>query len=206
MPLLDKLGVQHTLCADDVVVPCLSYQLPCIRQAYPNTRHIKTVQHCAQSHISMRTVSLNPELNYPLHLKFSLNCQITSAVRNLHSQTVVAGPHISEMLKCLVPGDLWIFENVACATGALGSASPQYLACVLRKSLEEKAESFNETLIPAAALYQIPIDDYRTYAETLFNLDTLDKKKEWFRESVSVFFFSFLHFHLPTLCRSPLTF
>ncbi|RDW72328.1 uncharacterized protein DSM5745_07500 [Aspergillus mulundensis] len=200
-PLLQTLNINPSS-PDHIVIPALTHQLPAILPSYPAATPVKTIDGLAKAHISLRTVSLSPECNFPFHLKFSLNCQITSAIRNLHPHTVQDGPQLSSLLADLLPQNLWVFTHAACVTGtqhppapksASGSESEsesgraQYLACILRHSLEGQAEEQGETLIPVAALYNSPralspqTGKPRCYADLLFDLNSPSKKRSWLR-------------------------
>ncbi|PKX97831.1 uncharacterized protein P174DRAFT_510732 [Aspergillus novofumigatus IBT 16806] len=180
-PLFDKLDVFEPS-SERIIVPCFSRQLPSIRAHFSDVIHIKSVEHCAQAHISMRTVSIRPELGFTPHLKLSLNCQITSGPRTITPWTALAGPVVTQFLKKLLPPDLWVYGEIASITGSQTDFDrARHLTCIIRENLENKAEQENVALIPATGLYQKPFGDDRTYAEILFELDTLDRKRDWFR-------------------------
>ncbi|KAJ5097700.1 IucC family-domain-containing protein [Penicillium angulare] len=135
----------------------------------------------------MRTISLLPEMNFPFHLKMSLNCQITSTVRNVNPWATFLGPLLSKILPNLVSPDLWLFEEPASITGAQDNATQAgYLSCIIRKLPEQQAKAPEEVLIPATGLYQTPSNDDRTYMEIFFGLNSLKKKQEWFRKYISL--------------------
>jgi hypothetical protein len=183
-PLLERLEIPGTT-SDRVIVPCLSQQLPSIHQRFPNATVLRLIDDCADAQASMRTLTLRPDLQFNYHLKLSLACQITSALRTITPWTTCGGPVQSELLEKLLPNDLWVFREVAAVTGSQENFNDaRHLSCILRDSLETRARANDETLIIAAALAQKPSGDGRTYAEILYGLETISQKKEWFQRSV----------------------
>ncbi|KAL4888890.1 IucC family-domain-containing protein [Aspergillus ambiguus] len=195
-PLLTSLGIRSP--SDDrVIVPCLAQHLPSALAHFPNAIHVRTVNDMASAQASMRTVSLRPELKFPYHMKLSLACQITSALRTISPNTACAAPAITAILDKTVPPDLWIFREIASATGSQNDYSfAKQLTCILREDLEDRALRNGEALIVTAALMQKVPRTERTYAEVLFDLDTTSDKKNWFRRYVN---------HLFRLSLYPLT-
>jgi siderophore synthetase component len=131
----------------------------------------------------MRSISFNPEIDFPHHLKLSLFVQITSGLRNVKPWGAVLGPVLGKLLPNLLPPDLWMFEEPASVTGAQDDFQEAgQISCVIRKIPKQLAENVDEVLIPGAGLYQKPLEEDRTYMEILFNLDDLKKKQAWFRK------------------------
>ncbi|KAL3477387.1 IucC family-domain-containing protein [Aspergillus californicus] len=188
-PLLKALDIPNPKSPDRVVVPCFSRQLPSILPLFPDAHRIGTAQNCCLAQLSMRTISFLPEVCFPLHIKLSLNCQITSGPRTITPWTAALGPILSEALRDLVPPDLWVFEEVASITGGQDDFDKaRHLTCIIRKGLEQHAENLGEALIPVAGLYQKPFEHDQTYIEILFQLDNLKQKQSWFRRYVSRLF------------------
>lgn len=183
-PLLDKLGVPQSS-AERCTVPCFARQLPSILLHFPDAIHVKSVLNCAHAQTSMRTVTLQPELGFPYHLKLSLACQITSSLRTITPWTTALGPLLTDILKKCLPPNLWIFEEVAAVTGSQGNFDEaRHLSCILRQDLENRARENREALIVVAGLFQRPLNDHRTYAEILFDLGSLEQTLSWFRRYV----------------------
>ncbi|KAL4899549.1 hypothetical protein BDW74DRAFT_183656 [Aspergillus multicolor] len=181
-PLLEKLSISKPEDPNVMVVPCLAQQLPSIRQRFPNASVHTEVPPIATAQASMRTVSINPELDFSYHMKLSLACQITSAVRTITPWTTGQGHFISELLEQVLPTDLWIFREVAAVAGFQDDFNAaKHLSCVLREDLEPRARANNETLIVAAALMEPHPADGKTYPERLFGLDSVEERKKWFR-------------------------
>lgn len=192
-PLLKSLGIPSPETPDKVVLPCFTIQLPIILQLFPHACHLGAVQKRCRAQISMRTLSLAPDVGFPYHLKLSLNCQITSSPRSISPWAAAVGPSLSQALRSLLSPDLWIFEESASITG--GQEDPdkaRHLTCILRKSLEPQAEELGETLIPVAGLFQKPFqkpfhnNHNQTYMEIMFGLDTLKQKRTWLRKYCSL--------------------
>ena len=142
-----------------------------------------SVADCADAQASLRTLTLRPELKFPFHLKLSLACQITSALRTITPWSAQGGPIVTGILDRFLPSELWTFKEVASVTGSQTDFDDaKHLSCILRDDLEERARANNEVLILAAALTQSPPDTSQPYAEILFNLRTISEKQEWFRE------------------------
>ncbi|EYE96808.1 uncharacterized protein EURHEDRAFT_514051 [Aspergillus ruber CBS 135680] len=176
-PLLSKLEIPSTS-ADRVVVPCLSRQLSSVHQRFPNAVVLKTIDNIADAQASMRTLTLRPEYDFGYHLKLSLACQITSALRTITPWTTCGGPKF-------LPTDLWVFREVAAVSGAQDNfADAKHLSCILRDDLEARADANNERLMIAAALAQQPYNNTRSYAEILYNLHTTTDKQFWLRTYV----------------------
>ena len=94
-------------------------------------------------------------------------------------------PSSKELLEKFLPDDLWVFREVAAVSGSQKDFNEaRHLACILRDTLESRAQANDEVLIMAMALTQKPYGDSRTYAEILYNLETVVQKKEWFQRYV----------------------
>jgi hypothetical protein len=180
-PLLTKLEVPRTS-PDRLIVPCLVQQLPAVKQYFPSSVVVKTVQQCADAQASLRTLTLRPELYFPYHIKLSLACNITSALRTITPWTTIGGPVYTELLERFLPPDLWVFREVAAITGSQTDFNKaKHLSCILRTDLEERARMNNERLILAAALAHHPPDADKPYAQILYNLESLKDRQHWFR-------------------------
>lgn len=187
-PLLNKLEIPSTS-ADRVVVPCLSRQLPSVHQRFPNAVVLKTVDNVADAQASMRTLTLRPEYDFGYHLKLSLACQITSALRTITPWTTCGGPVQTALLEKFLPTDLWVFREVAAVSGAQDNfADAKHLSCILRDDLESRADANNERLVIAAALAQQPYNNTRSYAKIIYNLRTTTDKQSWLRTYVTRLF------------------
>lgn len=183
-PFLKRLKIPGTS-HDKVIVPCLTQQLPSIRQRFPNATLLKSVPDCVDAQASMRTLTIRPEWEFRYHLKLSLACQITSALRTITPWSTSGGPVITEFLERLLPVDLWVFGEVAAVTGAQEDFSEaRHLSCILRNSLEERAKANDEVLIISAAFTQQPQGASGTYAEVLFGLETISQKQDWFQRLI----------------------
>ncbi|BCS05528.1 uncharacterized protein AKAW2_81329S [Aspergillus luchuensis] len=188
-PILEQLGISSPESPDRVVVPCFTRQLPSILPLFPDARHIGAVRRCCRAQISMRTISFLPDVGSPLHLKLSLNCQITSGPRTITPWTAALSPALSTALRTLLPQDLWIFEDAASITGGQDDFDKaRHLTCIIRKSPEMQAEELGETIIPVAGLFQKPYKDNRTYMEIMFGLDDPQKKQTWLRKYLAKLF------------------
>jgi hypothetical protein len=177
--------------SDQVVVPCLSRQLPSIQQKFPKAVIIHSNLY-ASALANMRTVVFSMENQFPYHLKLALACRITSALRTITPWSAVTAPEISELLVKLVPTNLWVYREVASVVGSQKNYDEaKHLACIFRENLEERAEKRGETLMIAGALSQIRVDGSESCAERLFGLDTMKKKLAWFKK---------LYFSIPTSC------
>ncbi|KAM4067307.1 IucA / IucC family protein [Hirsutella rhossiliensis] len=190
-PLLAGLGILSSAGKHELIVPCLAQQLPAVQRYFPQARVLKTVSECADAQASMRTLTLRPELDFPFHLKLSLACRITSAVRTISPLAAMAGPAITDLRAKLLPLDFWVFREVGAVAGnQADSAHARHLCCILRDDLEARAKANNEALIIAAALAQCPypLGKKRSYAEILFNLRSHEEKRKWFRRYVACLF------------------
>ncbi|KAJ5117453.1 hypothetical protein N7448_011085 [Penicillium atrosanguineum] len=180
-PLLKSLSVPETT-SDRMIVPCLAQQLPSIQQRFPAAVVLVLLPDCADAQASMRTLTVRPDLDFKYHLKLSVACQITSALRTITPWTTCGGPVQTAILEKLLPDDLWVFREVAAVSGSQENFNEaRHLSCILRDSLENRAQANGEILILAAALAQTPHGHSRTYAEILFGLETIPQKKEWFQ-------------------------
>lgn len=192
-PLLLTLDILE-VAEQQAVVPCLTKQLPSILRRFPNAIILKTVSHVVDAQASLRTLTVRPDMKFPFHLKLSLACQITSALRTITPWSAMGGPHISKILDKLLPPGLWFFKEVASVTGSQTNFDDaKHLSCILREDLQTKAEKANEALIIASALTQRPYGESQSYAEILFNLKSVHQKKEWFRLYVNKLLGVFLH-------------
>ncbi|GLB08073.1 siderophore [Aspergillus tubingensis] len=190
-PLITSLGISKpddTI--NEIVIPCFSRQLPAITPLFPKARILRAVQNRCRAQLSMRTVSMMPDVGgSPLHLKLSLNCQITSRLRTISPDAAALAPAVGKILQSLLPQDLWIFEEAASLTGAQEDFDKAcQLTCIIRKSPEKRAADIGETLISVAGLLQKPLNDNRTYMEIIFGLDDLKEKQAWFRKYLTKLF------------------
>ncbi|KAI1850686.1 hypothetical protein JX266_003968 [Neoarthrinium moseri] len=187
-PLLRRLEIPETS-SDRVVVPCLVQQLPSINHRFMDVDVLRMVNDCADAQVSLRTLTLRPELNFGYHMKLSLACQITSALRTITPWTTQGGRMVTEILEKFLPDDLWVFREVAAVTGSQSDFdAAKHLSCILRDSLESRAEANGERLVVAAALAQTAYSIDVTYAELLFGLNSLSQKQEWFRNYIKCLF------------------
>jgi siderophore synthetase component len=135
----------------------------------------------------MRTLTLRPELNFRYHLKLSLACQITSALRTITPWTALGGAEVSALLEKLLPPDMWLFKEVAAVTGAQKDFNDaKHFSCILREDLELRANAQGESLIIASAFSQLPVTGFEkettAQPEALFPpANEQREKKEWFR-------------------------
>ncbi|KAJ5738629.1 hypothetical protein N7493_001784 [Penicillium malachiteum] len=183
-PLLQALEIPNAS-EGFTVIPCLTQQLPSVIQRFPRAEILKSVDNCVDAQASLRTVTPRPELNFPFHLKLSLACQITSALRTITPWSAQGGPIVTQIMDRFLPPDLWVFKEVASATGSQSNFDDaKHLSCILRENLEIRAEANDEVLIIAAALIQQPHGTSQSYAEILFNLHAVSQKRKWFREYV----------------------
>ncbi|KAE8422529.1 IucC family-domain-containing protein [Aspergillus pseudocaelatus] len=187
-PLLKRLNIPQTT-SDRVIVPCLAQQLPSVHQRFPDAVVLKLTADCADAQASMRTLTMRPELGFGYHLKLSLACQITSALRTITPWTTCGGPVQTALLEKFLPEDLWVFREMAAVSGSQEDFNEaRHLSCILRDSLESRSQANDEVLILAAAFGQQPYGESRTYAEILYNLETVSLKKEWLQRYVTVLF------------------
>ncbi|GAQ37978.1 unnamed protein product [Aspergillus niger] len=190
-PLLTSLGIpkpDDTI--NEIVIPCFSRQLPAITPLFPKARILGAVQNRCRAQLSLRTVSMMPDVGgSPLHLKLSLNCQITSRLRTISPYAAALVPAVGKILQSLLPQDLWIFEEAASVTGSQEDFDQAcQLTCIIRKCPEKRAADMGETLIPVAGLLQKPFNDARTYLEIIFGLDGVKVTQAWFRKYLTKLF------------------
>lgn len=75
-----------------------------------------------------------------------------------------------------------MFGEIAAITGNEQVVSEvRHMTCILRENLEQKAKENGEALLLTAALMEKPFGEKRTYAEIIFNLNTLQEKETWFQ-------------------------
>ncbi|KAL4732808.1 IucC family-domain-containing protein [Aspergillus similis] len=193
-PILIRLGLSEQEDENSLIVPCLTRQIPAILRYFPDAVVIAETRYIADSQVSLRTVTLRPELGFNYHLKLALACQITSAVRTVTPWTTGQGRAISELLEKVLPGNLWVFKEVAAVTGSQEDfMAAKHLSCVLREDLEPRAKANDESLIVAAALMERHPLDEKTYPERLFQLNSVEEKKAWFRSYINALFTAMLH-------------
>ncbi|KAL4970310.1 IucC family-domain-containing protein [Aspergillus stella-maris] len=169
-----------------IIVPCLSQQIPSITSRFSGVHEIGFARASAQA--SLRTVNLPSHLRFNYHLKLSLACRITSALRTITPWTALGGAEVSALLEKLLPPDLWVFKEIAAATGAQANFDDaKHLSCIFREDLELRANQQGEALIIASAFSQLPVpsinetqggEKRKTHAESQF--PTRDKL-EWFK-------------------------
>jgi hypothetical protein len=83
----------------------------------------------------------------------------------------------------LLPDEFWVFNEVASLSGSQENFSEaRHFSCLIREDLEIRANRQGEALVVASALAERDVENYSTNAERVFKLDSVDKKKAWFRE------------------------
>lgn len=180
-PLLNTLGIPSAS-EGHMVVPCLSQQLPSVLQRFPQANVLKSLPGCVDAQASLRTLTVRPELEFPFNLKLSLACQVTSALRTITPWSAQGGPIVTDILTRFLLPELWLFREVAAATGSQSNFDDaKHLSCILREDLEPRADANDEALIIAAALTQQPHGTSQPYAEIIFDLKTITEKQDWFR-------------------------
>ncbi|PYH34612.1 uncharacterized protein BO87DRAFT_435878 [Aspergillus neoniger CBS 115656] len=109
-PLITSLGIpkpDDTI--NEIVIPCFSRQLPAITPLFPKARILRAVQNRCRAQLSMRTVSMMPDVGgSPLHLKLSLNCQITSRLRTISPDAAALAPAVGKILQTADIGETLI--------------------------------------------------------------------------------------------------
>lgn len=167
-----------------IIIPCLSQNIPAVLHVFPEATLLKTIPQTAQAHAAIRTVSVP---GYAFDIKFSLAFQITSALRVLPCWAAAAAPPMTDIMRAVLPpAGVWVFGEVAAVTGSQGDKSQaRHLTCILRESLEERARENGEALVLASGLIEKPFGGGgRTYAEIVFDLETVDQKLQWFTRYV----------------------
>ncbi|CZS92069.1 uncharacterized protein RCO7_00692 [Rhynchosporium graminicola] len=178
-PLLCTLGIT-VFDKEHIIVPTLTRQQPAIQKYFPRARAVRTL-HGSLALSNYRTVILRPEYKY--QLKMALNCTITSAVRAITPGAARTAPQITKMLIEVLPKQLWFYEDVSSVVGSqISSDEAKQIGCILRLDLESRARANDEALVVSAVLLQGTVHSEITYAEKIFGLDTVEKKKVWFRE------------------------
>ncbi|KXT17062.1 hypothetical protein AC579_4327 [Pseudocercospora musae] len=188
--LLEPLLANFNLPAvgpNDIVLPCLSRQWPAIQDNFPSAYVLLLDALEAEAQASIRTVTIPSRYGFHWHLKTALACTITSALRTITPWTACVGPELSEVLKDLVPDDLWIASEVASITGSQTDFDQaKHISCILREDLEPRAESLNQSLIICAALAECPYGNSECYATLTFDLKNTNAKMAWLTEYTSV--------------------
>lgn len=93
------------------------------------------------------------------------------------------GPAVSELLRRLLPEELWVYREMASIMGAQRDFDEaKHLSCILREDLETREEEKGECLVLASGLMQRHWLEELTYAEVLFELDSEGKKLDWLRK------------------------
>ncbi|KAL4860710.1 hypothetical protein BDV12DRAFT_204770 [Aspergillus spectabilis] len=181
--LLAQLGIPK--CTQDrVIVPSLAQQRSSILSRFSDVQVVGSDLASAQA--SLRTVNLRPELGFKYHLKLSLACQITSALRTITPWTALGGAEVSALLEKLLPPDMWVFNEVAAVTGAQSDFNDaKHLSCILREDLELRANQQDESLIIASALSQLPVSGSRREKAQAESLLPAGDKKDWFKRYTS---------------------
>ncbi|CAE6342302.1 unnamed protein product [Rhizoctonia solani] len=180
-PLLDKIGIVPAP-ADRVLLPCFAEQLPAVH-AYFGTDAEKVLSKTklhGQRQVSMRTVSIP---DFQLHVKMALSYTITSATRTMTPWTARMCIEVSQLLQDITSGSdlLWIARKMATAC----SADPDFekakhLSVMLREDLEPKARELGQCLVLPATLFEIGGEDRVAYVLRVFDLFTIDARKNWF--------------------------
>ncbi|EME83988.1 uncharacterized protein MYCFIDRAFT_162844 [Pseudocercospora fijiensis CIRAD86] len=173
--------------SNDIIFPCLSRQWPAIRDNFPSAYMLVPDAIEAEAQASIRTVTIPSRYQFHWHLKTALACTITSALRTVTPWTACVGPELSDVLKDLVPDDLWIASEVASITGSQANFDEaKHISCILREDLEPRAESLNQSLIICAALAECPYGSSECNAALAFDLHDAETKIAWLAEYTSV--------------------
>lgn len=172
-----------------VIVPYMTRQLPALQQLLGDQMIIYTHDTLhASSQSSIRTVQLPKALNFLYHLKLAFAATITGGLRTISHWTASISIEATELLKKLVPENVWIVGEVAAVTGDFDNPDDsKHLTCILREDVEPRANALNQCLIVAGALPEINYETKMTHIERLFDLTTVTQKEDWFRTYARIF-------------------
>ncbi|SMR44214.1 unnamed protein product [Zymoseptoria tritici ST99CH_1A5] len=184
-PLLDQFSLPRLL-PNEVVLPCLSQQLPAIQRHFPSTRVLLHDAFTAHAQASLRTVNIPSEMRFAYNMKFALSCTISSVLRTITPWTTCLGPEISAVIEDAVTENTWVCKEVAAITGSQKDFSAaKNLSCILREDLEPRALALGQTLIVVAALAEKPVGSSECLAALTFGLRSSGQKKKWLRDYAS---------------------
>ncbi|PIA89487.1 hypothetical protein CB0940_06892 [Cercospora beticola] len=173
--------------AHEIAIPCLTRQLPVIKEYHKSTRVLIEHAVVGDAQASIRTVSLGRETDFPYDMKMSLAFTITSVLRTITPWSACLNPELSNVLEDLLSEDLWLCKEVATVTGAQSDFEHEakYISCVLRENHEVRAKALGQKLIIAAALAEKPYDATECHAALLFDLHTIEEKLQWLSDYAS---------------------
>ncbi|KAE9987412.1 siderophore [Venturia inaequalis] len=185
-PLLANF-VLPPLYENEIVLPCMSRQIPAIQQNFPSARVLLLDAFTAEAKANLRTVVVPPKLGFECDMKLALACTIGSTIRTITPHTTCLGPEISSVIHDLAPNDdTWVCRELAAITGSqsnCGEAS--HLSCMLRENLEPRALAHGQRLIIAGALAERMCGEMECYAAVVFGLGDVAAKLDWFSEFTS---------------------
>ncbi|KAJ5380127.1 uncharacterized protein N7496_002555 [Penicillium cataractarum] len=187
-PLLEKLGLSQSL-PGQTIIPCFTSNLPLVLSRLPRATLVQSFQGIADGQASARSVSIKPQFDYNHHLKMSLPFQITGAIRNVKPWQAYQATYMTELVERLAHPDLWVNRETATITGVnMDVQAARTVCCILREDLEPRALAEDQSLIIAAALYHRPAGGAKTYAETLFGLESQEDKCSWLQKYMGLLF------------------
>lgn len=185
-PLLANF-ILPPLYENEIVLPCMSRQIPAIQQNFPSARVLLLDAFTAEAKANLRTVVIPSKLGVEYDMKLALACTIGSTIRTITPQTTCLGPEISSVVHDLAPNDdTWICRELAAITGSQSkSEEASHLSCMLRENLEPRALAQGQRLIIAGALAERMCGEIECYAAVVFGLGTVAAKLDWFAEFAS---------------------
>ncbi|KAH8887246.1 hypothetical protein GQ53DRAFT_796431 [Thozetella sp. PMI_491] len=189
-PLLKSISI-GSQSPDRLTMPCFAAQLPTIRRYFGSgVTQIYSAKLSGACHASIRTVSIN---GFPVHVKMPLTRTITSALRTITPWTARMCIEVSELLHKLLPRDIWVFRELAAVCSVDNDFEvARHLTVLLREDLEPRARDVGQCLILPASLTERGSQSSISHAERLFNLKSLEARKDWFTDYTRCFLCAFL--------------
>ncbi|KAL2862584.1 IucC family-domain-containing protein [Aspergillus lucknowensis] len=136
---------------DQVIFPVHEYQLPNVKNAFPNARVLPcTISGRPQS--SVRSISL-PGADVDFCIKVPLAVKITSIVRTIRPWAITIGYRLEPILTVIenaaktFGGSLRVIREVAAA-----ASSSEHLGCIIRQSTESLVAETGDRIIVCAAV------------------------------------------------------
>lgn len=192
--ILTRLLVQFRLPRvgpNEIIVPCLTRQIPAILRHSESARVICQDAFKAAAQASLRTVTVPDRLDFPFSLKFSLSYTISSVLRAITPHSACSAIEVSNIVEDCVTEDTWVCKEIAAtASSHADRTAARQMTCIVREDHEARARALGQSLIIVAALGETSTRSSECVAALMFGLDNSKAKLAWLRSYAAKLFYA----------------
>ncbi|ORX84409.1 hypothetical protein K493DRAFT_320108 [Basidiobolus meristosporus CBS 931.73] len=171
---------------EDVIIPVHELQLPNVFDKFPFAK-LLSIRQPAKALAALRTVFLDalPKLN----LKLSIGIKVSSSMRTITPWTTYLGPTLRPVIDQVIEDKqiLKIADELASVVIRHDDTDiAKHLSCIVRQDTDSLLEGTNEKAIICCSLVERDADG-QSYVIKVFDLDTHEKRLEFFRSYAELY-------------------